>query len=153
MNFVSKIKEALRGEVDTRAAAQEAARRARGTLEQRRERASLDQLNEQPARLREEFARVRASDLLAHFRSRVRPKFFPGFADLNRTADLQTQLFPRETNQLIAHAHRMVDEHCWPLLGFGEKCFGKEAIEWNRDPLSGFDWPIEDHADLELMRH
>ena len=153
MNFVSKIKKALRGEVDTRAAAQEAARRARGTLEQRRERASLDQLNEQPARLREEFARVRASDLLAHFRSRVRPKFFPGFSDPKRTADLQRQLFPRESQQLIARANRIVDGHCWPLLGFGEKCFGKEEIQWNHDPLSGFDWPLDYHADIELIRN
>src|ERR1051325_4404297 len=104
MSFISKIKKALRGEVDTRAAAQEAARRARGTLEQRRERASLDQWSEQPARLREQFARVRASDLLAHYRSRVRPKFFPGFADPKRTPDLQRQLFPRESQQLIARA-------------------------------------------------
>jgi hypothetical protein len=153
MKLFSRVKKALRGEVDTRAVAQEATRRVRGTLEQRRERAQLDELNQQPARLREEFARVRASDLLAHFRSRVRPKFFPGFADLNRTADLQKQLFPHETNQLIARAHRIVDQHCWPLLGYGEKCFGKEEIQWNRDPLSGFDWPIEYHADIELMRN
>src|SRR5438067_4034328 len=130
MKFFSKVKRALRGDVDTLAAAQEAARRARGTLEQRRERASLDQLNEQPARLREEFARVRASDLLAHFRSRVRPRFFPGFADPKQTADLQRQLFPAETARLIARADRIVDEHCWPLLGFGEKCFGKVEIQW-----------------------
>jgi hypothetical protein len=153
MSFISKIKKALRGEVDTRAAAQEAARRARGTLEQRRERASLDHLKEQPNRLREEFARVRASDLLAHFRSRVRPKFFPGFADPKRTADLQRQLFPPASQQLIARANRIVEEHCWPLLGFGEKCFGKEEIQWNRDPLSGFDWPLDYHADIELIRN
>ena len=153
MKFFSKVKRALRGEVDTLAAAQEAARRARGTLEQRRERASLDQLNEQPARLREEFARVRASDLLAHFRSRVRPRFFPGFADPKQTADLQRQLFPAETARLIARADRIVDEHCWPLLGFGEKCFGKVEIQWNRDPLSGFDWPLDYHADIALIRN
>jgi hypothetical protein len=153
MNFISKIKKALRGEVDTLAAAQETARRARGTLEQRRERASVDGLNEQPARLREEFARVRASDLLAHFRSRVRPKFFPGFADPKRTADLQRQLFPAETTKLIERANRIVDEHCWPLLGFGEKCFGKDEMQWKRDPLSGFDWPLDYHADVDLIRN
>src|SRR5437764_2437098 len=153
MKLFSKVKRALRGEVDTLAAAQEAARRARGTLEQRRERASLDQLNEQPARLREEFARVRASDLLAHFRSRVRPRFFPGFADPKQTADLQRELFPAETARLIARADRIVDEHCWPLLGFGEKCFGKVEIQWNRDPLSGFDWPLDYHADIALIRN
>ena len=153
MKFFSRVKRALRGEVDTLTAAQEAARRARGTLDQRRERASLDELNEQPARLREEFARVRASDLLAHFRSRVRPRFFPGFADPKQTTDLQRQLFPAETARLIARADRIVEEHCWPLLGFGEKCFGNVEIQWNRDPLSGFDWLIEYHADIELIRN
>ncbi len=153
MNFISKIKKALRGEVDTRAAAQEAARRARGTLEQRRERAQVDELNMQPARLREEFARVRASDLIAHFRSRVRPKFFPGFGDPKQTGGLQQKLFPAATATLIARADRIVDEHCWPLLGFGEKCFGKEEIQWKRDPLSGFDWPLDYHADIELIRN
>ena len=153
MSFISKIKKALRGEVKTRAAAQEAARRARGTLEQRRERAQLDELTQQSARLREEFARVRASDLLAHFRSRVRPRFFAGFADPKRTADLQRQLFPRETEKLIERANRIVDGHCWPLLGFGEKCFGKEGVQWNRDPLSGLDWPLEYHADITLIRN
>src|ERR1043166_6655878 len=153
MKLFSRVKKALRGDVAPRAAAQEVARRAKETLEQRRERARLDELNEQPARLREEFARVRASDLLAHFRSRVRPKFFPGFADSKQTADLQRQLFPHETDDLIARANRIVEEHCWPLLGFGEKCFGKEEIQWNRDPLSGSDWPLDYHADIELIRN
>src|SRR3954468_14450248 len=141
MKLISKTKRVLRGDVTARTAASEALRRVNAKLAERRERASLAELNQRPARLREEFARVRASDLLAHFRSRVRPKFFPGFADPKQTADLQRQLFPRETDDLIARANRIVDEHCWPLLGFGEKCFGKEEIQWNRDPLSGFDWP------------
>jgi hypothetical protein len=38
------------------------------------------------------------------------------------------------------------------LLGFGEKCFG-ESIEWNRDPLSGFSWPLDYHADINLIRN
>lgn len=153
MKIFSRVRKALRGDVDARMVAQEAARRARGTLEQRREQAQLDELSKQPARLREEFARVRAADLLAHFRSRVRPKFFPGFADAKSTANLQRRLFPNETAQLIARANRMVDEHCWPVLGFGEKCFGPEEIQWSRDPLSGFDWPLEYHADIDLIRN
>jgi hypothetical protein len=168
MKLFSRVKKALRGDVAPRAAAQEVARRAKETLEQRRERARLDELNHQPARLREDFARIRASDLLAHFRSRVRPKFFPGLADAKRSAELQEELFGDETSELIARAHRIVDEHCWPLLGFGEKCFGthasgmqpargvrtdKDEIQWNRDPLSGFDWPLDYHADIALIRN
>ena len=153
MKFFSKVKKALRGDVDPRSAAQEAARRARGTFEQRRERTQLDELNHQPARLREAFARVRASDLLAHFRSGVRPKFFPGLVGPKRTADLYDEFFPVETQQLITRANRITDEHCWPLLGFGEKCFGKDEIQWNRDPLSGFYWPLDYHADMQLIRN
>jgi hypothetical protein len=143
----------LRGEVSARVAALEAARRVRVANERRRERAELPSLDQRPARLREEFARIRASDLLAHFRSRVKPKFLPGFQDAARSAQLQQIIFPHETTQLIEAAQQIVKEHCWPLLGFGEKCFGKDAIEWNRDPLSGFTWPLDYHADINLIRN
>jgi len=152
LKLFSKTKRVLRGEVSPRLAALEAARRIRTLNERRRERAQLAELDLQPARLREEFARIRASDLLAHFRSRVKPKFLPGFQDFTRSAELQRKLFPQPTAQLVDQARRIVKEHCWPLLGFGEKCFGKEAIEWNRDPLSGFIWPLDYHADINLIR-
>jgi Heparinase II/III N-terminus/Heparinase II/III-like protein len=153
MKLISKTKRVLRGDVDVRTAASEALRQVNMKLEQRRERASLASLNQQPARLREEFARVRASDLLAHFHSRTRPKFFPGFDILKRTASLQTELFPAETARLIEDAQRITRSHCWPLLGFGEKCFGDKEVNWNRDPLSGFQWPLDYHADIALMRN
>lgn len=143
----------LRGEVSARKAALETTRRLRQLSTQRHERASLVQLDQQPARLLEEFARIRASDLLAHFRARVKPKFFPGFEDLKRTAVLQQQFFPEQTAQLVNKANRIVAERCWPLLGFGEKCFGNEEMNWNRDPLSGFQWPIDFHADINLYRN
>src|SRR2546423_1950869 len=152
MKLISTTRRVLRGEVNPRLAALEAARRIRTINERRHERAQLAELDRQPARLREEFARIRASDLPAHFRSRVRPKFLPGFQDVTRSAELQRKLFPQPTAQLIDQARRIVKEHCWPLLGFGEKCFGKETIEWNRDPLSGFSWPLDYHADINLIR-
>ena len=142
----------LRGEVSARVAALEAARRVRVANERRRERAELAQIDQRPARLREEFARIRASDLLTHFRSRVKPRFLPGFQDLARSAELQQTLFPQQTEQLLKSARRIVDDHCWPLLGFGEKCFGKDEIQWNIDPLSGFNWPLDYHADINLIR-
>ena len=143
----------LRGKVDARTAAWEAVRRLNSKLERRRERNSLPALDQQPARLREEFARVRASDLLAHFRARGRPKFFPGFEHPEPTGLRQRELFPEETARLLNHARRITDEHCWPLLGFGEKCFGAGEINWNHDPLSGFQWPRDYHADINLIRN
>nr|MDQ3819301.1 heparinase II/III family protein [Acidobacteriota bacterium] len=46
----------------------------------------------------------------------------------------------------------IVDEHCWPLLGYGERCFG-EKIDWLRDPLSKILWPTDYHADVEVIRN
>ena len=158
MSTLSKIKRMLRGEVDARTATQEAMRRLRRARALRRERAQLEELNRQPARLNAEFAHLSPAELLAHFRSRNLlkgpPEFFPGVADAARaTAQLQREQFPRETAQLLTQAARIADEHCWPLLGFGEKCFGVEEIKWCRDPLSGFDWPLNFHADINLIRN
>ena len=153
MKIVSTAKRVLRGDFSAYTAALEAMRRLRVLKARRRERAELAELNQQPARLREEFARIRAADLLAHFRSRIQPKFFPGFQDAAVTAQAQRQIFPDATVRLLSHANHITEERCWPLLGFGEKCFGREEIRWNRDPLSTFDWPPDYHADINLIRN
>ena len=151
MITVDKLKRMLRGDVSARTVVLEALRRVRVLRARRSEREQLAQLA-QPARLREPFARMTPSDLLAHFQSRATPEFFPGFASASQSAELQTSLFPNETSRLLAQANKISDEHCWPLLGFGEKCFGAGEIDWNLDPLSGFDWPTTYHADINLIR-
>ena len=153
MAIFSKAGKIFRGDVDARDAASEALRRVKLTRVRRRERASLVTLDQQPARLREEFARIRAGDLLAHFRTRTNPKFFPGFEDLKITAELQHQIFPQPTARLLSHARLIAQDHRWPLLGFGEQCFGADEINWNRDPLSGYQWPLDYHADINLLRN
>jgi heparinase II/III-like protein len=153
LKIISKTRRVLRGEVNARTAALEAMRRVSVRNAQRKEQSQLTQLNQRPARLRDEFARIRAADLLAHFHSRTRPKFFPGFQDLPTTARLQREIFPEETAQLVRQAERIADQHCWPLLGFGEKCFGEAEIQWNLDPLSGFSWPLDYHAEINLIRN
>ncbi|HEX5704190.1 MAG TPA: alginate lyase family protein [Pyrinomonadaceae bacterium] len=152
MRGLSAIKRMLRGEVSAGTAALEALRRVNLRLQRRRERQRLQKLNHQPARLTPEFARLSRAQLLEHFRARSSPKFFPGFVDTTKTAALQKELFPRETDQLLVVAKRIADEHCWSLLGFGEKCFSSSEINWNRDPLSGVDWPLDYHADINLFR-
>jgi hypothetical protein len=142
----------LRGEVNTGTATLEALRRVNSGLEERKERREVESLNRQSATLTQEFARLSKLDLLAHFRTRESPQFLPGFGDVTRTANLQQQLFPLETAKLIADARCIVTEHCWPLLGLGEKCFGSGEIDWNLDPLSGRDWPLAYHADINVMR-
>src|SRR5438270_2344558 len=116
MKIVSTAKRMLRGEISARTAALETMRRLRVIRARRRERVELAELNQQPARLREEFARIRASDLPAHFRSRIQPKFFPGFQNAAVTAQAQRQIFPDETIRLLSQANRFAEEHCWPLL-------------------------------------
>jgi hypothetical protein len=152
MSLVRKMKRALRGEVDARTVAREALRRSRVALQQRRERAMLDELDARPARLRAEFTRLSATELLAHFRARAAPKFLPGFnADtLDATAGLQRELFPFETEKLLERAARIAGEHRWSVLGYGEKSFGE--IDWRRDPLSGEVWPLDYHCDIRLAR-
>jgi hypothetical protein len=149
----ANIKRMLRGEVSVRTAALETLRRVRASLDRRRERAGLAALDRQPARLRAEFARLSPSGLLKHFRSRQTPEFFPGFAaGAQQTAALQQELFPEQTTELIDQAKRTANEHCWSIMGFGEKCFGAGEIDWNLDPLSGYDWPLAHHAEINLFR-
>ena len=151
MGAFSSIRKTLRGEVRTSTAALEAVRRMNSALVRRRERAQLETLDRQPARLTPEFTRISPAELLAHFRQRQSPRFFPGFVETS-TARLQREIFPAETKRLLAQAERITRDHCWPLLGFGEKCFGADEIQWNRDPLSGLEWPLEYHADINLFR-
>src|SRR5260221_14681357 len=99
MITVDKLKRMLRGDVTARTVVREALRRVHVSRARRREREQLAQLA-QPARLCERFARMTASDLLAHFQTRATPRFFPGF-DSTETAELQRTLFPQETTQLL----------------------------------------------------
>ncbi len=151
-SLVTKVRRALRGEVGARTLALEALRRSRARAARRRERASIEELAQAPARLRAEFARLSPAELLAHFRDRAAPKFLPGCdAASQTTADLQRSLFPSETAQLIERAARGTDEHSWRVMGYGEKCFGEE-IDWLTDPASGATWPLAYHADVRLVR-
>lgn len=144
------ISSLLGGRIGFGQATREAFRRGRAAVKSRRERAMLDELASQSARLRPEL-QLTASDLLTHFRERSTPKFFPGFESAN-TAALHRNLFPDETQRLIDRAWTITRERRWPLLGFGEKEFGS-LIEWRRDPLSGRLWPLDYHADITLWHN
>ena len=135
MAVLNKIKRAVRGEVKLTTVALEALRRSRVSFQQRRERASLD--GDEPLLLVAAFARFSDDELLAHFRGERAAKFIDGFIE-RQTAD-------------ITAADRIVDSHSWPLLGFGEKSFGKD-IQWRLDPLSNYVWPLDYHRDIKLVR-
>ncbi|HEV2829032.1 MAG TPA: alginate lyase family protein [Pyrinomonadaceae bacterium] len=145
------IRGLLRRRISFGQATREAFRRGRAAARSRRERALLDDLASQSARLRPEF-QLAPSDLLKHFRERNSPSFLSGFESPNTIAALHRDLCPHETQQLFESAWTITREHRWVLLGFGEKEFGR-SINWHRDPLSGIVWPLEYHADISLWQN
>jgi hypothetical protein len=135
MSLVKKIKRAVRGEVKLTTVALEAVRRGFAARYERRERAG--KYDNEPLALTSTFARMSADELLDHFRGPRQARFFDCFAFAS--------------DDPVASADRIVDGHCWPLLGFGERCFGKE-IQWRQDPLSHYLWPLDYHRDIQLRR-
>jgi hypothetical protein len=136
MAVLKKIKRAVRGEVKLTTVALEAIRRGRASLNEKKERTEIQ--HEEPLTLSTTYAQMSIDELLAHFRGARQVKFFDGL------------LAPDATE--IAAADRIVNAHSWPLLGFGEKCFGKD-IQWTRDPLSNYVWPLDYHRDIKLIRN
>ena len=155
MTATRKIKDAFRGKVSLPAAVLEIGRRGRAGLKGRYERLtrSFEKNSSGSAYLRAEFASMSSAELLAHFRTRTTPKFFDGFQLVPQAlTDLHTECFPGEKERVIKNARRIVDEHRWPLLGYGELTFGAE-IHWLRDPVAGAQWALDHHSDLTLVRN
>ena len=148
MSVIQKLKRAVRGDVDPRTVLLEARRRTQVAQQARRERANLNKLNGQMPQLR--LRDLSSEELLAHFRTRGEPRFFVGFS-ATAAGSHQTH-FPKETDLLLKNARQILDDHSWPLLGFGVKNFGDD-IEWRRDPLSTFLWPLDYHRDIQLIRN
>jgi hypothetical protein len=152
MSIVRKIKRAVRGEAAPKPVALEVVRRSRAAIRRWRDRATVEQRARHGARLQPQFAQLDSAKLLEHFQRRKEPHFLPGWsAPLSVLATLQRTLLPVETTELLAGAERIVSDHCWPLLGLGEKCFGA-AIDWHLDPLSGVVWQLHYHADIQLSK-
>jgi Heparinase II/III-like protein/Heparinase II/III N-terminus len=148
MSVIQKFKRAVRGDVDPKTVLLEARRRTRVARQAKVERANLERLNSEMPQLRN--AQPGSDTLLTHFRERTEPRFFVGFS--GAPAASHQKCFPKETALLLKNARQIVDDHSWPLLGFGIKNFGDE-IEWRRDPLSSFLWPLDYHRDVQLIRN
>lgn len=147
MSIVGKIKRAVRGDVDPKAAALEVLRRGRAAMANGRERDEVKKIAAQPARLSPSFAAMQPAELLTHFGTRSSPSFLPGFSVLH--AGSYRRIFPDETVQLLADANEIVNAHAWPIMGLGKRSFGN-PIEWHRDLLTGTEWPRSFHADIDL---
>jgi hypothetical protein len=152
MRLSEKIGRALRGRVNARAAALEAGRRLLVAVRLRGERAASGdgrpggQLPR--ARLAPEFARMGGAELLEHFRTRAAPRLFKGFEEAESVGG-RAYLAPRAEG-LSAEA-RAVVAHRWPVLGYGVREFGA-TVDWLREPSAGVRWPLDFHADVDLVR-
>lgn len=135
MAVLKKIRRAIRDEVKLTTVAREVLRRIFASVHARMERSGT--FDNEPLALNSPFAHMSENELLAHFRGTRQVKLFDAFTSAS--------------NETIALANRIVEEHCWPLLGFGERCFGK-PIQWTRDPLSNYVWPLDYHRDIKLLR-
>jgi hypothetical protein len=149
MSIINKFKRAMRGEVSPRIALLESARRTGVATRQRGERARLTEQARQPAHLTPQFANLSAAGLLDHFTQRTQPHFFSGF-DLppQSLAASQRTLFREDSAALISDADRICGEHSWPLVGLAQHKF----VDWHRDPLSGYAWPLDFYSEIKPQR-
>ena len=143
MSTFSKFKRAMRGEVSLTTALLEGGRRSFSAINRRNEQARLQQQAIQPARLTSEFASLSPAELLTHLRDGKR-NFFPGFEQSQSGVAPDKSGLPPHSKA----AERIVNNLSWPLLGLGEHVF----VDWHRDPLSGFDWPLDFYSQLNLHR-
>ncbi len=107
MPVLNKIKRALRGEIKLTTAAREALRRSRVSLQQRKERARLDE--NEPLALTPAFARMSAEELSEYFRGPREAKFFEHSWSVQDGFDEQS--FGRE----IQWRRDLRSNYVWPL--------------------------------------
>src|SRR6185369_10443961 len=146
MSFVRKLKRALRGDISPTTATLEILRRTDAAIRARNERNSLERESSQPASLCHPYSEWSDSQLLEHFKTRLTPRPLPGF----NAATLGLKK-ARSQDQVVQSALALITDHRWEILGFGARSFA-EGIDWNRDLLSGYDWPLTYHRDLTFLR-
>ena len=162
MAVLKKIKRAIRGDVKLTTLLREVLRRRVVSVGQFKERAMVARNQTKPALLTETYSQMKPEDLVSYFRRDREAHFLTGFHHRGTEA-IHRLLFPKQTDELINSANRIVDGHCWPLMGFAEKCFDhrdtestdvaqRREIQWRRDPLSGYVWPLDYHRDISFRR-
>lgn len=150
MELSDKVKIFFRGNISFLDLLREAKRRKKVAAHQKNERRELENVQDAPARLTDQFASVSASELLRHFRERTVPFFQVN--ELEEIGKLQTQHFPNETAKLIADANKIVSASSWELAGLGHFEFTAENC-WRCDPITGKDWGLDYHADVVTFSH
>jgi hypothetical protein len=123
MAVLKKIKRAVRGDVKFTTLVREVLRRRRVAVEQRKEREIVANSRTEMPLLRPPYSRMSEDELLHYFREEYDARFLNGFY-------LREESRPQPTEDLLA----------------------AEKIDWTRDPLSGYVWPLDYHRDIKLMR-
>ncbi len=144
--LTATIAKAFRGETGVLPAVRETIRRTAVALRYARERRLIGEngtpLTKTVPRLALDVSGLAPTELLAQFRTReLSPFDLRADQSMRRLSDAESV---REQAERIM-AHR------WSLLGFDNVDFEAE-IDWLRDPRSGKRWPLEYHADIQLLR-
>ena len=147
MRFVRKLKRAIRGDISPATATLEVLRRTDVAMKARSERNSLDRESKQPAILCRPYSEFSVSQLLEHFQTRLLPRPLPG---LKVSSGPETDK-ANGGDRLVQYASQIVNGHRWDILGFGSRSFA-DGIDWNRDLLSGYEWPLTYHRNLTFLR-
>lgn len=145
MGILSKIKTIFRGDLPLADLPSEAIRRQKAANRRKIERRDHERINNSLARFAAEFGSLTPAELLTHFRGRS-VSFFAA-ANLKKLSNLQTELFPDETAQLIGSANGIVRDLSWELAGFSSLEFKAENF-WRKDPFSCKDWGTDYHTDV-----
>ena len=138
MGVTNKLKRALRGEVNLRTAAREVFRRTYTAALSRRERAALGQ--ERGLELKREFSAISPEGILTHFRNENRR----GAAELLRHFRNKAPISFFDSARLASDS------------GFNPPPSDARLVDsrgWRRDPRSGYEWPLDYHRDIKLMRY
>jgi len=107
MAVLKKIKRAIRGEVKLTTAFLEVLRRGRVSLHDRRERSQLANKQDEQVTLAAPYSQMSPAELLVYFRGERKAKFVSVFEE-------------QVSADLINSSNRIVNDHSWSLLGFGE---------------------------------
>jgi hypothetical protein len=147
MGISSKIRTAFRGRVPLSRLPQEALRRKRLSGHLRSEKRDLDKIAATPARLSLNFGSLSEAQRLEHFRRRERPCLWPGIDSDGRIYGPAAG----ESERSQAAAREIIRNSTWELAGFQSLRFDTENV-WRRDPISGHDWGLGHHPEIELFR-
>lgn len=152
MNILRRIKKSLRGQISARNVLREVVRLKRKSSQQKYERFNIEQIDNSPARLPIKFRELDEIDLLKHFRQKKFTLWKGNDDGLKNIIELQSTLYPEQTESLIENAKEIVKNRSWSLFSFEKMKFQSENF-WRRDPVSGKVWDLSFHREIDLAQN